>query len=135
MVFLSVSPYFPEFLRVRKVIKILGVFEVLLGIFKKTKEKKDRGVLLFAEPLKSLETKGKTAQKSKGNQKTKKSMENEKRKDWRVRSLISNSLTQSPQRSKKFEISSELEISSDNEIFARATHRGPIFVGTSRRRD
>ena len=36
------SAYFPGFLRVRKVRKILGVFEVFLGIFEKTKEKKDR---------------------------------------------------------------------------------------------
>ena len=36
------SAYFPGFLRVRKARKILGVFEVFLGIFKKTKEKKDR---------------------------------------------------------------------------------------------
>ena len=35
------SAYFPGFLRVRKARKILGVFEVCLGIFKKTKEKKD----------------------------------------------------------------------------------------------
>ena len=32
---------FQCFLRVRKVRRILGVFEVFLGIFKKTKEKKD----------------------------------------------------------------------------------------------
>ena len=37
------SGYFPGFLRVRKVREILGVFEVFLGIFEKTKEKKDRG--------------------------------------------------------------------------------------------
>ena len=36
------SAYFPGFLRVRKVREILGVFEVFLGIFEKTKEKKDR---------------------------------------------------------------------------------------------
>ena len=39
------SAYFSGFLRVRKgvkAIKILGVFEVFLGIFEKTKEKKDR---------------------------------------------------------------------------------------------
>ena len=43
LVFLGcVSAYFPGFLRVRKVRKILGVFEVFLGIFEKTKEKKDR---------------------------------------------------------------------------------------------
>ena len=36
------SAYFPGFLRVRKVRKILGVFEVFLGIFEKTKAKKDR---------------------------------------------------------------------------------------------
>ena len=39
------SAYFPVFLRVREVRKILGVFEGCLGIFKKTKEKKDRGNL------------------------------------------------------------------------------------------
>ena len=39
------SASFPGFLRVRKVRKILDVFEVFLGIFKKTKEKKDRVVL------------------------------------------------------------------------------------------
>ena len=38
------SAYFPRFLGVRKVRKILDVFEVLLGIFEKTKEKKDREV-------------------------------------------------------------------------------------------
>ena len=36
------SASFPGDLRVRKVRKILGVFEVFLGIFEKTKEKKDR---------------------------------------------------------------------------------------------
>ena len=36
------SAYFPRFLRVRGVRRILGVFEVFLGIFEKTKEKKDR---------------------------------------------------------------------------------------------
>ena len=36
------STYFPGFLRVREVRTILGVFEVFLGIFEKTKEKKDR---------------------------------------------------------------------------------------------
>ena len=36
------SAYFPRFLGVRQVRKILGVFEVFLGIFEKTKEKKDR---------------------------------------------------------------------------------------------
>ena len=39
------SAYFPRFLGVRQVRKILGVFEVFLGIFEKTKEKKDRGGL------------------------------------------------------------------------------------------
>ena len=39
------SAYFTGFLRVRKVRKILGVFEVFLGIFEKTKEKKDRACL------------------------------------------------------------------------------------------
>ena len=34
--------YFTGFLRVREVMKILGVFEVFLGIYEKTKEKKDR---------------------------------------------------------------------------------------------
>ena len=37
--------YFPRILRVCKVRKILGVFELLLGVFKKTKEKKDRVLL------------------------------------------------------------------------------------------
>ena len=36
------SAYFTGFLRVREVILILGVFEVFLGIYEKTKEKKDR---------------------------------------------------------------------------------------------
>ena len=36
------SAYFPGFLRVRKVRTILGIFEVFLGIFERTKEKKDR---------------------------------------------------------------------------------------------
>ena len=36
------SAYFPGFLRVRQLRKILGVFEVFLGIFEKTKEKKER---------------------------------------------------------------------------------------------
>ena len=36
------SAYFPGVLRVLKVRKSLGVFEVFLGIFEKTKEKKDR---------------------------------------------------------------------------------------------
>ena len=36
------SAYFTGFLGVRKVRKILGVFEVFLGVFEKTKEKKDR---------------------------------------------------------------------------------------------
>ena len=38
------SAHFPGFLRVR-VVKILRVFEVFLGIFEKTKEKKDREFL------------------------------------------------------------------------------------------
>ena len=38
------SAYFPRFLGVRQVRKILDVFEVFLGIFEKTKEKKDRAV-------------------------------------------------------------------------------------------
>ena len=38
------SAYFPGFLRVRKVRKTLGVFEVFLGIFEKTKEKKDKDI-------------------------------------------------------------------------------------------
>ena len=42
------SAYFPGFLRVRKVREILGVFEVFLGIFEKTKEKK---VLYFGHFL------------------------------------------------------------------------------------
>ena len=42
LVFLGVFCLFPGFLRVREVTKILGVFEVFLGIFEKTKEKKDR---------------------------------------------------------------------------------------------
>ena len=36
------SAYFSRFLGVRKVRKILGVFEVFLGVFEKTKERKDR---------------------------------------------------------------------------------------------
>ena len=36
------SAYFAGFLGVREVRKILDVFEVFLGIFEKTKEKKDR---------------------------------------------------------------------------------------------
>ena len=40
------SAYLTGFLRVRKVRKILGVFEVFLGVFEKTKEKKDREALL-----------------------------------------------------------------------------------------
>ena len=39
---MSVSGLFSSVLRVCKARKILGVFEVFLGIFKKTKEKKDR---------------------------------------------------------------------------------------------
>ena len=39
------TPFGPAcFLRVRKVRNILGVFEVCLGIFEKTKERKDREV-------------------------------------------------------------------------------------------
>ena len=34
------SAYFPGFLRVRKVREILGVFEVFLGIFEKTKDRR-----------------------------------------------------------------------------------------------
>ena len=49
------SAYFPGFLRVRnlnrKVREILGVFEVFLCIFKKTKEKKDRAEFRFESPL------------------------------------------------------------------------------------
>ena len=45
------SAYFPGFLRVRKVRKIPGVFEVFLGIFEKTKEKKDRGETEFPVPV------------------------------------------------------------------------------------
>ena len=41
--------------------------------------------------------------------------------------------SQRAQRSETFEISSDIEISSENEIFERATHRGPIFGGRSRR--
>ena len=41
LVFLRVFCFFPMVLRFREE-KILGVFEVFLGIFKKTKEKKDR---------------------------------------------------------------------------------------------
>ena len=42
-------------------------------------------VFLFAEPLESLEKKGKMPQESKENRKTQKSKEIEKSKDWRVR--------------------------------------------------
>ena len=42
LVFLSVFCFFSGFRRVRKARKILGVFEVCLGIFEKSKEKKDR---------------------------------------------------------------------------------------------
>ena len=42
LVFWVFSAHFSGFLRVRKVRKFLGVFEVFLGIFEKTKEKKDR---------------------------------------------------------------------------------------------
>ena len=49
------SAYFPGFLRVDQVRKILGVFEVFLGLFAKTKEKKDRVgrflVVLYNKPL------------------------------------------------------------------------------------
>ena len=38
------SAYFPGFLRVRKVIKILGVFEVFLGIFETRPRKRRRGL-------------------------------------------------------------------------------------------
>ena len=38
-------------------------------------------------------------------------------------------ISQRAQRSKTFEISIEIEISSENEIFERATDRGPIFCG------
>ena len=41
-VFWGVFCLFSRFLRVRKVRKFLGVFEVFVGIFEKTKEKKDR---------------------------------------------------------------------------------------------
>ena len=44
LVFLSVFCLFTGFSRVRMVRKILGVFEVFLGVFEKTKEKKDRVV-------------------------------------------------------------------------------------------
>ena len=36
------SAYFPGFLRVRQVREILGLLEVFLGVFEKTKERKDR---------------------------------------------------------------------------------------------
>ena len=39
------------------------------------------------------------------------------------------SFPQRAQRSKKFEIRSRLKISIENEIFERATHRGPTFCG------
>ena len=38
------SAHFPGFLRVREVRKFLGVSEVFLGVFEKTKEKKDRAM-------------------------------------------------------------------------------------------
>ena len=40
-----------------------------------------------------------------------------------------------PQRSKNSRFRARLKISSEIEIFEQATHRGPIFVGKSRRRD
>ena len=46
------SAYFPGFLRVRQAREILGLFEVFLGVFEKTKERKD-SVRLF-EPLKVI---------------------------------------------------------------------------------
>ena len=45
LVFLSVFCLFSRVLRIRKVRKILGVFQVFLGIFEKTKEKKDKEIL------------------------------------------------------------------------------------------
>ena len=45
VVFWVFSAYFPRFLGVRQVRKILGVFEVCLGFFEMTKEKKDRDPL------------------------------------------------------------------------------------------
>ena len=44
-------------------------------------------------------------------------------------------LPRGPKDQKNSRFRSGLKISSENEIFERATHRGPIFVGTSRRRD
>ena len=44
LVFWVFSAYFTGFYRVREVVKILGVFEVFLGIYEKTKEKKHREV-------------------------------------------------------------------------------------------
>ena len=43
--------------------------------------------------------------------------------------------TRGPKDKKKLRSRAKLKISSENEIFERATHRGPIFVGKSRRRD
>ena len=52
--------------------------------------KKSKG-FLFAEPLKSLEKKGKTPQKKQGKSENKKNKESEKSKDWRVREIRSKS--------------------------------------------
>ena len=51
---------------------------------KQGQPRKKQGVFLFAEPLKSLETKGET-HKKKGKSENEKSKETEKSKDWRVR--------------------------------------------------
>ena len=62
--------------------------------------------------------------------------------NWKInsqRSLACNWRSQEvprgPKDQKNSRFRSGLKISSENEIFERATHRGPIFVGKSRRRD
>ena len=51
LVFWSVFCSFPSVQKVRKVRKILAFFEVFLGIFEKTKEKKDRAATAFSSFL------------------------------------------------------------------------------------
>ena len=54
------SACFTGFLRVHTVRKILGIFEIFLGVFEKTKERKDReATLTFSGPaLSSYRCKG-----------------------------------------------------------------------------
>ena len=53
----------------------------------------------------------------------------------RIENTSQHRLPRGPKDQKNSRFRSGLKTSSENEIFERATHRGPFFVGKSRRRD